>query len=89
MVDFSYKVINEIKQAADIDHVQIIVENSIQNLQERKRNDFGSRRRFMMNMTMALRYTKAEGLSLKAAENVSNAIEIFERLRKHEYSSLF
>jgi hypothetical protein len=89
MVDFSFKIINQIKMASDDSHVKVIVENSIRNLRMKNINRFGAKRRYMMNMIMALRYTKAEGLTTKAAINVERAIELFESLHKQEFSNLF
>jgi hypothetical protein len=89
MVNISYEIINQIKEASDDSHVKIIIENSFQKLNVKKINGFSARRRFMMNMVMALRYVKAEGLHPKASQNVSTAIEIIEQLRKQEYSNLF
>ena len=89
MVDFSFKIINQIKMASDESHVKVIVENSIRNLRMKNINGFGAKRRYMMNMIMALRYTKAEGLTNSAAINVERAIELFESLHKQEFSNLF
>jgi len=75
--------------ASDDSHVKVIVENSIRNLRMKNINRFGAKRRYMMNMIMALRYTKAEGLTTKAAINVERAIELFESLHKQEFSNLF
>jgi hypothetical protein len=88
MVDFSYEVINKIKDASDNDQVTSIIEESLEALTARNRV-FNSRRKFMMNMVMALRYIKAEGLNAKALMNVNHAIEVFEALRKKDYSHLF
>jgi hypothetical protein len=89
MVDFSYRIINQIKEATDDSHVRTIIVNSIRDLHTKNINGFSGRRKYMMNMVMALRYIKAEGLSPKALVNVDSAIEIIERLRKQEYSNLF
>ena len=43
----------------------------------------------MINIVMALRYVKAEGLEPKALQNVNIAIEVIEQLRKQEYGNLF
>jgi len=83
MVDYSYEIINQIKEATDDSHVKIIIENSFQ------KQNFKDIRRLMMNMVMALRYVKAEGLEPKALQNVNIAIELVEQLRKREYGSLF
>lgn len=83
MVDYSYKIINQIKGAIDDSDVKIIIENSIQ------KQNFKDIRRFMINMVMALRYVKAEGLEPKALQNVNIAIEVIEQLRKQEYGNLF
>lgn len=88
MVDFSYEVINQIKGASDNMHVKLIIEKSMDALSA-KNGVFNSKRKYMMNMVMALRYVKAEGLNTKAAVNVSHAIEVFEELRKKDYSHLF
>jgi deoxyribose-phosphate aldolase len=83
MVDYSYEIINQIKEATDDSHVKIIIENSFQ------KQNFKDVRRLMMNIVMALQYVKAEGLEPKALQNVNIAIEIIEQLRKREYGSLF
>lgn len=87
MVKFTYEIINQIKAATDDSHVKIILANSVQKLNVNSRN--GSSRRFMMNLVMALRYAKAEGLDPKALANVSSAIDVIEQLRKQEYGKLF
>lgn len=87
MVDFSYEIINQIKGATDDSHVKAIIENSFQKLKAKNSN--ASSRRFMMNLIMAFRYVKAEGLSPKSLSNVSTAIEVIEKLRKQEYNNLF
>ena len=83
MVDYSYEIINQIKGATDDSDVKIIIENSFQ------KQNFKDIRRLMMNIVMALRYVKAEGLEPKALQNVNIAIEIIEQLRKREHGSLF
>ena len=83
MVDYSYEIINQIKGATDDSDVKIIIENSFQ------KQNFKDIRRLMMNIVMALRYVKAEGLEPKALQNVNIAIEVIEQLRKREYGSLF
>ena len=83
MVDYSYEIINQIKGAKDGSDVKIIIGNSIQ------KQNFKDIRRFMMNIVMALRYVKAEGLDPKALQNVDTAIEVIEELRKQEYGNLF
>lgn len=88
MVDFSYKVINQIKDAIDDNHVRSIIEKSLETLAAKK-GIFSSKRKYMMNMVMALRYVKAEGLNARASANVNYAIEVFETLRKKNYSNLF
>lgn len=88
MVDFSYKVINQIKDATDDNHVRSIIEKSLDTLAA-KNGIFSSKRKYMMNMVMALRYVKAEGLNAKASANVSHAIEVLDTLRKKDYSNLF
>lgn len=89
MVDFSNEIINQIKEADDDTHVKILIENSIQKIHVKNINGFSAKRRLMMNMIMALRYIKAEGLSAKALENVSNTIVALEQQRKQEYSNFF
>ena len=83
MVDYSYEIINQIKGAKDGSDVKIIIGNSIQ------KQNFKDIRRFMMNIVMALRYVKTEGLDPKALQNVNIAIEVIEQLRKREYGNLF
>jgi hypothetical protein len=89
MVNISYEIINQIKEATDDSHVKIIIENSFEKLKVKKFYGFSARRKFMMNLVMALRYVKAEGLPAKASRNVSTALEIIEQLRKQEYGNLF
>jgi len=88
MVDFSYEIINKIKDASDNNQVTSIIEKSLDTLTA-KNGVFNSKRKYMMNMVMALRYVKAEGLNAKASANVNHAIEVFEALRKKDYSHLF
>jgi|GEM_PF-7057111 len=88
MVDFSYTVINQIKDAIDNNHVKSIIDKSLSTYVA-KNGVFNSNRKFMMNMVMALRYVKAEGLNAKASANVNHAIEVFEALREKHYSNLF
>ena len=88
MVDFSYEVISQIKDAVDSTHVKSIVEKSLDTLAARK-GIFSSKRRYTMNMVMALRFVREEGLNAKASANISHAIEVFEALRKKDYSNLF
>lgn len=88
MVDFSYEIINQIKDATDNTDVKGIIEKSIDSLSVKNRLA-NSRRKYMLNMTMALRYIKAEGLNRKATANVDYAIEVFEVLRKKDCSHLF
>ncbi len=89
MVEFSYKIINQIKGAHDDDQLRTIIENSIQKLGERKVNRFNAKRKFLMNMILALRYERAEGLPAHESGNVTHAIEILENLRDKELSNLF
>ena len=88
MVDFSYEVISQIKDAVDNNHVKSIVEKSLDTLAARN-GIFNSKRKFTMNMVMALRFVREEGLNAKASANISHAIEVFEALRKKDYSNLF
>jgi hypothetical protein len=88
MVDFSYDIINKIKDANDNDQVTSIIEQSLEKLTA-KNGVFSSKRKFMMNMVMALRYVKAEGLNAKASANVNHAVEVFEALRKKDQTNLF
>ncbi len=89
MVEFSSEIIKQIKDANDDVQLRTIIESSIQNLEARKGSRFNPKRKFLINMIMALRYVSAEGLPSKASENVTNAIEILESLRDQEYSNLF
>ena len=89
MVDYSYEIINQIKGAADDSHVKILIENSLREGNFKNINGFGAKRKLMMNIVMALRYVKAEGLHPKALQNVDTAIEVIEQLRKQEYGNLF
>ena len=89
MVDFSYELINQIKNAGDEAQLRKLIEGFIQNPHPKNIGDAGAKRRFMMNMIMALRYVRAEGLNDRAAENVNTAINILEGQRKLLYSNLF
>lgn len=89
MVNFTNEIINQIKEATDDSYIIIIIENSLQKLDVKNINGISAKRMFMMNMVMALQYVKVEGLHPKALENVRNAIEVIERLRKQEYGNLF
>jgi hypothetical protein len=89
MVNFSYEVINQIKAATDDSHVKIIIDTSIKNWNTKNAYGVSSKRKLMINMEMALRYVKAQGLDPKALQNVNTAIEIVEQLRKQEYGYLF
>lgn len=89
MVDYSYKIIDQVKGAMDDRHVKIIIENSFQEENFKNINGFTAKRKLMMNTMMALRYVKAEGLDPKALQNIDTAIEVIEQLRKQEYDNLF
>lgn len=89
MVYYSHTIISQIKAAANENELKNVINISIHDLQVKKMNGFNAKRRYMMNMMMALRYLKAEGLPLKEMNNINKAIEIFENLRKHEHENLF
>ena len=89
MVDFSYELINQIKNADDEVQLRKLIEGFVQNPRPKNVGGAGAKRRFMMNMIMALRYVRAEGLNDKAAENVNAAIDILEGQRKLLYNNLF
>ena len=89
MVDLSYELINQIKKADDEVQLKKLIEGFVQNPHPKNIGGAGAKRRFMMNLIMALRYVRAEGLSGKAAENVHAAIDILEGQRKLLYSNLF
>lgn len=89
MVEFSSEIINQIKGANDDRQLRTIIEGSIQSLGARKVNTFNSKRKFLINMIMALRYVRAEGLPSNASRNVTKAIEIIESLRDQDHGNLF
>jgi hypothetical protein len=88
MVYFSNEIISQIKTAIDSGHLNSIIEKSIQTPSSKNRM-FSSERKYLMNMVMALRYEKAKELDAKRLENLSHAIDIFERLRKQKHSDFF
>ncbi|MEX2235094.1 MAG: hypothetical protein WD824_23220 [Cyclobacteriaceae bacterium] len=89
MVYFSHTVIIKIKAAADDKILIEIVSAAIQDLQKNRRNAFNSKRGFILNMIMALKYLKAEGVIIQERDNITKAIKIFESLQKHEPENLF
>ncbi len=89
MVDFSYNLINQIKNADEEVQLRKLIEGFVQNPHPKNIGGAGAKRRFMMNMIVALRYVRAEGLNEKATANVNTAIDIFEEQRKLLYSNLF
>jgi hypothetical protein len=89
MVDFGYELISQIKNADDEVQLRKLIEGFVQNAHPKNIGGAGAKRRFMMNMIMALRYVRAEGLNDNAAENVNAAIDILEGQRKLLYSNLF
>lgn len=89
MVSFSHDVINQVKNAADAVDVDNVIAKSLQDIQNRKPNIVNSRIRFMTNLSMALRYEKTKGSNPKADQNVSDAIDLIEQLRKREFTMLF
>lgn len=89
MVDFSYELINQIKNADDVAQLRKLIDGFVQNPHPKNIGGAGAKRRFMMNMIVALRYVRAEGLNDKATVNVNAAIDILEGQRKLLYSNLF
>jgi len=89
MVDFSYELINQIKKADDEVRLKNLIEGFVRNPHPKNFGGAGAKRRFMMNMIMALRYIRAEGLNEKALENVNAAIDILEGQRKLLYRNFF
>jgi len=59
MVDFCYDIINQIKTANDKADIEAILDSAVHQLSEKKGKSDRTRRMFMMNMIMALRYEKA------------------------------
>lgn len=89
MVDLSYELINQIKKADDEVQLKKLIEGFVQNPHPKNIGGAGAKRRFMMNMIVALRYIRAEGLNEKALENVNAAIDILEGQRKLLYGDFF
>ena len=89
MVDFSYELINHIKNADEVAQLRKLIDGFVQNPHPKNVGGSGAKRRFMMNMIVALRYVRAEGLNDKATVNVNAAIDILEEQRKLLYSNLF
>lgn len=88
MVYYSHTVIQQIKAAGDNSSLKEIIQTSLRELQSKRKNRV-NRRDFTLNMIMALKYLKAEGLSARETANVNKAIEILETLRAQEYENLF
>ncbi len=89
MVEFSDEIIKQIKGATNDCQLKTIIKDAIQHLSARKGGKFNSKRKFLINMIVALRYISAEDLSSKEAENVTRAIEILKSLRDQEITNLF
>lgn len=89
MVDFCYDIINQIKASNDSADIEAILETAIHQLSAKRGKSDRTRRMFMMNMIMALKYEKAEGLTEHAKAKASVAIKHLETMRKREPSSLF
>jgi len=88
MVYFSHAIIQQIKAADDEMSVRQIIDSSLQDLQSKRRTGANTRG-FILNMIMALKYLRAEGLSARETANVNKAIELLETLRRKEYENLF
>ncbi|HEX8037972.1 MAG TPA: hypothetical protein VF490_02425 [Chryseosolibacter sp.] len=89
MVEYSHSIITQIREAADETALQDIIGTSVRDLQSKRRSSATTKRRFMLNLIMALRYLVAEGLPPRERKNVSKAIEILENKRKDEQENLF
>ena len=89
MIYYSHTVIHQIKAAEDENALKEIILASVRDLQLNRRNGFYTKRGFILNMVMALKYLKAEGLTIRETGNVTMAIEILEKLRKSEQENLF
>lgn len=89
MVDLCYDIINQIKAANDNADIEAILEAAIYQLSAKRGESNRTRRMFMMNMIMALRYEKAEGLPEHAKANAIVAIKHLETMREREPSNLF
>ena len=87
MVYFSHALIEQIKAADDEASVKAVIQTSLLDLPSKRRT--GLKRSFILNMIMALKYARAEGLSTRETVNVSRAIEILEKLRRLEHENLF
>ena len=89
MVYYSHTIISQIRAVQDDVSLKEIIHASLRELQSKRRNRVNTTRGFILNMIMALRYLKAEGLSARETANVIKAIDILERLRGQEYENLF
>ncbi|MEX1240986.1 MAG: hypothetical protein WEB30_14775 [Cyclobacteriaceae bacterium] len=89
MVYYSHTIIQLIKAAEDDASLKEIIHTSFRELQAKRRNGAKARRGFILNMIMALKYLKAEGLSARETANVDKAVGILETLRGEEHENLF
>ena len=89
MVEYSHSIITQIREAADETALRDIIGASIRNLQSKRRSGTTTKRGFILNLVMALRYLVAEGLPPRERNNASKAIEILENKRKNEQENLF
>lgn len=89
MVYYSHSIITQIKAAANETHLRQIIDLSLQELPTKRSNGVNTRRSFILNMIMALKYAKAEGLPARETTNVDQAIEILGALRRVTHENLF
>lgn len=89
MVYYSHSIITKIKAAANEADLREIIDLSLQELPAKRSNGVNTRRSFILNMIMALKYAKAEGLPASEAANVDRAIEILGILRRVTHENLF
>jgi hypothetical protein len=90
MVELTTHVINEIKGAQGETDIKRIILRAVDDLQNKNNYSGRSKRNFLINTIVALRYLKLEQVVLESEiPNIDKAIEIFEALRGKEYGKLF
>lgn len=89
MVYYSHSIIMQIKAAANEANLREIIDLSLQELPAKRSHGANTRRSFILNMIMALKYAKAEGLPATEMANVDHAIEILGALRRVTHENLF
>lgn len=89
MVSYTQKVIADIRAAGSESAVEAVIANALEGLQSEKINHFNARRRFTLNLLVALNSLKAEDLSPSDTARVSAATVILEKMRESEIENLF